>query len=113
MDASGLPEGHNVGIDPGAPHRDKFDAGSLRKSENVFWGPVADVGVESVNQGFPGVGIHDVVEHFWEVDLGNDTIEELLVNSAGSGDDFGKLIFGVSLIGGFNIGDNVSIRIFF
>ena len=111
FDAGGFPEVEGFLVDEGAPHRDKLDAGLLGEFEDVFWGPFR-VGVERINNGFPGVDVHNPGKHFGAVDLGNETVEEFFVVFLGGGKEFGELKGDVGLIKIFSIGDDIDVRVF-
>ena len=97
-------------VNPGSNHGNDLDTGFFGESENVFWGPGSENGVESVENGFPGVDFHNPIKHFWVVNLNNKTVEEGFVDGHREFDYFTKLGLNGCFIGIFTIGDNINIR---
>ncbi len=56
------------------PDSDNVNAGGFCEFDDVFWGPIW-VGVESVNNGFPGIKSHNLIKHVWVINLYNKAIE--------------------------------------
>lgn len=98
-------------IDPVADDGDDFDAGFCGESEDVFWGPGISDGVKGIEDGFPGVGCHNPVEHFGVVDLDDEAVEERFVDGFGEFDEIVKLGLYSRFVGVFAIGDDVDVGV--
>ncbi len=88
-----------------------FDAGCLGEFDDVFWCPVR-VLIESVNDGFPGVDIHNPVEHFGVVNLNDEAVEDCRIVFFSISDNLIEFGINVSLVSIFRIGDEINIWIF-
>lgn len=111
FDAGRLPEVGDVSGEPGIPHGDEFDTRSLRESQDTFWRPVW-VAVECIDDGFPGVNIHNIAQHFRSIDLDNEAIEETGVDSISCINEGGELLTNIFFVKEFSVGYDINVGIF-
>lgn len=86
-----------------------FDSGLFSKSKDVFWGPIR-VLIKSIDNRFPGVDFHDIVEHFWVVDLDDEAVKHGGIFGLSISDDFREFLSDAGLVEVFGIGNEVSVR---
>ena len=111
FDAGRLPGVSNFWSEPVVPHGDEFYSRFFAKGENVFWSPDTFVGIEGIDDGFPGIDFHDPLEHFWFINLNDEAIEQRRVNGVGSFDKGVELLVDISFAINLGVSDDINIGI--
>lgn len=100
------------GSDTVAPEGNELDAGLFREFNDAFWCPIIPVGIESVDDGFPGIDRHDLLEHFWFIDLDDKAVEETGVVASRGLDEGRELLFDVKFVVEFCVGEDINVGVF-
>lgn len=92
------------------PDSDDFNTRGLRELYNVICSPVW-VGIEGVDNRFPGIKSHNLGEHVWIVNLNNEAIERGRVDSIGGGNDLAKLGGNEVWFSVLGVSDNIDVGV--
>lgn len=106
-----MPEVEGFLATPRAPKGDELDTRGFGKGKDVFGSPVFVILVKRINDRSPGVDVHDVSEHFREVNLRDEALEKMLVDLAGGVDKFGELGSDVLYVEVFGVGNDVDVGV--
>lgn len=74
FDTLSCPRADIIWGETSAGNSNEFNTRTLREFDNIFCGPVW-IGIESVDDGPPGVDFHDPIQHLWMIDLHYETIK--------------------------------------
>ena len=82
----------------------------MRESEDILRSPIR-VAIKGINDGFPGVNVHNPGEHVGLVDLRNEAVEKGEIDGAGGFDEGGELLADVFFVGEFGVCNNIDVWI--
>lgn len=105
-----LPEVEPFGGGDSIKEGDIFDTTCLGESSDVFGGPIGIL-IESVDDGFPGVDIHDPGEHIGEINLNNEAVENGLVERLSGGAEVPKEGTRGCFVGIFSVSDDIDVGV--
>lgn len=85
VETSGLPKFERFIASSGVENGNIFDATFFGKGSDIFGGPFR-ISIEGVDDGFPGIDIHDPGKHIGVINLDDETVENSSVKKVfGSG----------------------------
>ncbi len=82
----------------------------MRESEDILRSPIR-VAIKGINDGFPGVNVHNPRQHFGNVDLRDEAVEESEVSGFGGFDKSGELFANILFVGEFGVCNNIDVWI--